>query len=214
MYKANRVCGRSLTGIVRSSPAGVWMSVSCECGVLSGRGLLVGLITCPEKSYRVWDVQCVWSRSCIWGGHETAWGWSATVGGGGDVLRPIQTRNYKVWAEYWIFECWTCCYVYLQLDIKPLIRGRLFVCSVCKNCSWRLRVPWRLPTGNSKWMSNKPLPYCLAVRYTVLLITWRSSQLLYITGNNPKFSERHFVSYNLFIPWAPRALVQAFRSVF
>jgi len=21
-------------------------------------------------------------------------------GGGGDVLRPIQTRNYKVWAEY------------------------------------------------------------------------------------------------------------------
>jgi hypothetical protein len=32
---------------------GAWMSVSCECGVLSGRGLCVGLITRPEESYRV-----------------------------------------------------------------------------------------------------------------------------------------------------------------
>jgi coenzyme F420-reducing hydrogenase gamma subunit len=29
------------------------MSVSCECCVLSGRGLCVGLITRPEESYRV-----------------------------------------------------------------------------------------------------------------------------------------------------------------
>jgi hypothetical protein len=27
------------------------MSVCCECCVLSGRGLCVGLITCPEESY-------------------------------------------------------------------------------------------------------------------------------------------------------------------
>jgi len=33
----------------------VWMSVSCECCVLSGRGLCVGLVTCPE-SYQVWGV--------------------------------------------------------------------------------------------------------------------------------------------------------------
>jgi hypothetical protein len=32
------------------------MSVSCECCVLSGRGLCDGLITCPEESYRVWCV--------------------------------------------------------------------------------------------------------------------------------------------------------------
>jgi hypothetical protein len=32
------------------------MSVSCECCVLSGRGLRVGLITRPEESYRVWCV--------------------------------------------------------------------------------------------------------------------------------------------------------------
>jgi hypothetical protein len=32
------------------------MSVPCECCVLSGRGLCDGLITRPEKSYRVWCV--------------------------------------------------------------------------------------------------------------------------------------------------------------
>jgi hypothetical protein len=39
--------------LVRISP-GAWMSVSCECFVLSGRGLCVGLIARPEESYRVW----------------------------------------------------------------------------------------------------------------------------------------------------------------
>ena len=32
------------------------MFVCCECCVLSGRGLCDGLITRPEKSYRVWCV--------------------------------------------------------------------------------------------------------------------------------------------------------------
>jgi hypothetical protein len=52
------VCGRSLAGIVGSNPAGrgAWISVSCECCVLAGRGLCVGLITPPEESYRVWCV--------------------------------------------------------------------------------------------------------------------------------------------------------------
>jgi hypothetical protein len=35
---------------------GAWMSVSCECCVLSGRGLCDGLVTRPEESYRVWCV--------------------------------------------------------------------------------------------------------------------------------------------------------------
>jgi hypothetical protein len=33
------------------------MSVSCECCLLSGKVLCVGLITRPEESYRVWCVQ-------------------------------------------------------------------------------------------------------------------------------------------------------------
>ena len=36
------------------------MSLSCECRVLSGRGLCDGSINGPEESYRVW---CVWARS-------------------------------------------------------------------------------------------------------------------------------------------------------
>ena len=37
----------------RISP-GAWMSVCCECCVLSRRGVRVGLIIRPEESYRLW----------------------------------------------------------------------------------------------------------------------------------------------------------------
>jgi len=37
-------------------PSGAWMSVCCECCVLSGRGLCDALITRPEESYRLWCV--------------------------------------------------------------------------------------------------------------------------------------------------------------
>jgi hypothetical protein len=53
------VCGRSLAGIVGSNPAGVWMSVSRECCVLSGRVLCDGPISRQEESYRVWCVLSV-----------------------------------------------------------------------------------------------------------------------------------------------------------
>jgi hypothetical protein len=39
------------------------MSVPCECCVLSGRGLCVGLITRPEEPYRVSVCVCV--RVCV-----------------------------------------------------------------------------------------------------------------------------------------------------
>jgi hypothetical protein len=51
------VCGRLRAGIVGSNRTGAWMSISCECCVLSGRGLCDGLITFPGESYRVWRVQ-------------------------------------------------------------------------------------------------------------------------------------------------------------
>jgi len=46
------VYGRSLAEIVGSNPAG-GMDVCVECCVLSGRGLCDGLITRPEKFYRM-----------------------------------------------------------------------------------------------------------------------------------------------------------------
>ena len=37
-------------------PQGAWMSVCCECCVLSGRSLCDELITRSEESYRLWCV--------------------------------------------------------------------------------------------------------------------------------------------------------------
>ena len=47
-------------------PPGTWMSVYCECCILSGRGLCLGLITRPEESYRVWClIICVCVYVCV-----------------------------------------------------------------------------------------------------------------------------------------------------
>ena len=45
-------CGCALAVTVRI-PRESWVSVFCECCVLSGRGLCDGPITPPEESYRV-----------------------------------------------------------------------------------------------------------------------------------------------------------------
>jgi hypothetical protein len=45
-----------LLGLWVQIPPAAWRSLSCECCVLSDRGLCVGLITRPEGSYRVWCV--------------------------------------------------------------------------------------------------------------------------------------------------------------
>jgi hypothetical protein len=58
-------CGSAaahLLGLRIRIPPGAWMSINCECYVLSSRGLCLGLITHPEESYRVWCVS-EWSWS-------------------------------------------------------------------------------------------------------------------------------------------------------
>ena len=49
-----------LLGLWVRIPPGTWRYVYCEWCVLSGRGLCDGLITRPQKPYRLW---CVWVRS-------------------------------------------------------------------------------------------------------------------------------------------------------
>ena len=56
-----------LLGLRVRIPPGAWMSFSCECCVLSGTGLCVGLITCPEESCRVWCVLNVIVKPRHWG---------------------------------------------------------------------------------------------------------------------------------------------------
>jgi len=61
-----------LLGLWIRIPPRAWMSVSCVCCVLSGRGLCVGLITRPEESYRMW---CVWVWSWILNNEEVLAHW-------------------------------------------------------------------------------------------------------------------------------------------
>jgi len=44
------VCGARMLGLRVGIPQAAWMSVPCECRVLSGRGLCDGLILRPEES--------------------------------------------------------------------------------------------------------------------------------------------------------------------
>jgi hypothetical protein len=52
------VCGRWFAGVAGSYTAGAWMFVSCECCVLSGRGLCDGPIFRQEESHRVCVCVC------------------------------------------------------------------------------------------------------------------------------------------------------------
>jgi hypothetical protein len=52
------VCRLSLAGIAGSNPAAEWMSVSCDCCVLSGRGFCVGPITRTEEPYDCGVSEC------------------------------------------------------------------------------------------------------------------------------------------------------------
>jgi hypothetical protein len=56
-----------LLGLRVRMPPGSWMSVCCECCVLSGRGLCDELVPRPEESYRVWCVfECNREVSKMW----------------------------------------------------------------------------------------------------------------------------------------------------
>jgi len=70
---------------VRITP-GAWKSFSCECCVLSDRGLCDGLITRPEKSYRLWCVVVCDLQGC----------WQ--------VLSPTYFPMYFVW--WWEYFVW------------------------------------------------------------------------------------------------------------
>jgi len=140
---------RSLELWVRISP-GAWVSVSCECCVLSGRGLCVGLITCPEEFYwvrRVW----VWS----WGldkeetlkhqgilHHEK----SIYIYTGcprrnmPDFGRVFLMLNYTDITQNTYAQSWTV------TEIMAREKCGLHWCRRTVRCPWRHTCPMRLPT--------------------------------------------------------------------
>jgi hypothetical protein len=64
------VCGRSLAGTAGSNTAGT-VHVSCECCLLSGIGLCLGLIIRPEESTNCGV--CVATKPRRWGGVSPLW---------------------------------------------------------------------------------------------------------------------------------------------
>jgi hypothetical protein len=64
------------------------MTVSCDCCVLSRRGLCYGPITRPEESYRVW---CVSECDQVQPGPPTA----GSVPGEKKFFRPVTWADHK-----------------------------------------------------------------------------------------------------------------------
>jgi hypothetical protein len=58
------------------------MSVSCDCCVMSGRGLCDELVTRPEESYRVWCVKVCDREASTKRGGPGPFGLSSHRGGG------------------------------------------------------------------------------------------------------------------------------------
>ena len=89
-----QVYRRSPSEVKVSNPAGV-MNVYCECCVLSGRGLCVGLISHREESCRLWcvvacDLEISWTRR-PW----PALGRSATGKTNGALPSPLQREEIR-----------------------------------------------------------------------------------------------------------------------
>ena len=75
-------------------PPDAWMSVCCECCVLSGRGLCDELIIRPEESYRLWcDVMCDLETS----GMRRPWPMGAVA--------PKTNKQTNSWCWVFFKEC-------------------------------------------------------------------------------------------------------------
>jgi hypothetical protein len=74
-------------------PPGAWMSVSCECCVLSGTGLCDGPIPRPEKSYRVSVCVCVCHSTIKCNKKPLHLQW---VGRRGPIKKEIFWRNWSL----------------------------------------------------------------------------------------------------------------------
>ena len=94
-------CGSAAAQLLRlwvRIPPGVWTFVSCECCVLSGRGLCDGPITRPEESYRLWCVVVC--------GLETSWMRRSWPTGGLSRQKYIIIR-----IKFWIYCNLPRCYL-------------------------------------------------------------------------------------------------------
>jgi len=101
-------------------PPGAWKFVCCECCVLSGRDLCVGLVTNQEDFYRLW---CVWVWSWILDSEETLahWGCCAAVKKIYCTLYPVILHAMNGAALFAAIHCW--CRRALKLSTNCQVLG-------------------------------------------------------------------------------------------
>jgi hypothetical protein len=128
---------------------GAWMSVSCECFVLSGRGHCVGLITRPEEPYLVW---------CVW-----VWSWSLDNEGSWPTrsCRAIGRKNIGLYSSNFFRNIKRLCTVrditkfrtkdewrtHPYASVKLMVFWYVTPCSfiICRRSLYRVSVgTWRL----------------------------------------------------------------------
>ena len=127
--RSRSAADRQLRSWVRIPP-GVWMSVCCECCVLSGRGLCDELITRPGESYRLWCiVVCDLETSRM----RRSW----------PALGHSTTKK-MVWALTWTLKVhryptsvlWICCFLLRPLQqyklVEPWLLRRLSMMNLIK----------------------------------------------------------------------------------
>ena len=94
-------------------PREAWMSVCCECCVLSGRGLCDQLITRREESYRLW---------CVVVCEPETWRGPGPLGGrgGGCSAKNKQTKILLIPSLYWpqYSRCFVHCNTKISQDRK------------------------------------------------------------------------------------------------
>ena len=98
-------------------PSGSWISLCCECCVLSGRGLFDELITRPEESCRLWCVVC---------DLETSWMRRPRPIGGWGAAAPKERKKKCSEIESSPPNGWTCSDVplkYKRINLKCFNRN-------------------------------------------------------------------------------------------
>jgi hypothetical protein len=130
-------------------PPGAWTYASCDCRVLSGKGLCDGLITRSQDSYRLWCV-VVWSKNLVNEEVLAHWGLSRRKQTNKQSLdftgrckwnseflwRALVAKWNEKCRKYWYLKC-SITYSSLYLALHPYSRSS----QAPSNNAWSCSIP-------------------------------------------------------------------------
>ena len=142
----------SLLGLRVRIPPDAWLSVSCECWVMSGRSICDRPIPYPEESYRVCVRACVYmlvAMSVIWCSHNPLnLQWADTR------CQPKKKEECCVMAKQ--MKYYSQRYLYTRLLSDQASLGRECPILYCSYYAWqRQRIPYVSFTNNTAAPTSK-----------------------------------------------------------